>query len=841
MSSLSVRIPEGASPGESLTFPGRDGRTYTFAVPAGATPGMVILVNTPAHTLTRATTPPLRSWPAAPAAPAVPAAPSAPVAPEAPAAPAGATAAKTTNAATASAAAGIATQAPPLGSYSDSDEIAIRELLIQRCLEICRLHGAKSTYKVMSTILRGEFGEERFQRYKSLVEYHMKRNALSLQQQESKRQRALAKSVTGAAVGGGGAATINDNALLRIRSESKLELPRLVACLGGCGFWGSPDTKNLCNKCFSNLVQNDVKRITREQAVQDMLRKLGFSSVEDYMLDLAFARRFPGEVHGDELREELPGMRKWFNSARPITQFDKAPEKGTTACTYISGVTAMRALLRGEFAETPSAWADCILRGVVAFHAAARSDPRLKGHSHICEAMPYALEVLGCTPADAQRFVVRERVVLLYLDPVFEGSQPSEILGSVYADGVGKEGLVPTLRMALEESQALVITRPPETWAVTLEVDDEEAAAAAAAATAATAEAAGSGRSSRSSSGGTVRMRDSHRRAQLDFESVDAFLSWVAVDRAFFASVPSTGIDMNSVSVSWFIKNGRSGAPVTADVVISVDSASKGMSSAAASAATYRDDVSAALAAAAPTPPEAPVPPPVSPYLSQGLMQIMDRLFIATYSLACSRDMLHYHKCTHIINVAPSATEGEDKYGPSCPNAYPAEFQYCNIPIEDPMGDDFPNNNDVAVLFVKKLETVAEYLKTTLAIDPPACVLMHSNDADKSVLPSLIIAFLVIHHQYTLSAAYTVVEPYAPDVSPSFAAFQALVAIEEKARGGATSMSIDERSTDIIMGKITDMGFEGVDRGEVLASVQKDGPRAAQQRLLNECLGGGPG
>lgn len=756
-SSISVRIPAGVVPGERITFT-RNGQEYAFLAPAGATPGTVILVNTPVST-PPVSTPPLQALPLQALPHRL--------------APADAESASASMAKAGS-------NAPPLGSYSDSDEIAIRELLIQRCLEVCRLHGNKSNYKDMSTVIRGEFGEKRFQRYKSLVEYHMKRHALSLQQKESKRLRESTPR----------------------GSESKLELPRLVACLGGCGFWGNPDTKNLCNKCFSNLVQKDVKHITREQAVQDMLRKLGFSSLEDYMVDLAFARRFPGEAQGDELRQELPGMRKWFNSSRPITQFDKAPEKGTTACTYISGVTALRALLRDEFAVTPSAWADCILRGVVAFHAAARTDPRLKGHSHICEAMPYVLEVLGCTTADAQRFTVRERVVLLYLDPVFEGSQPSDILGPAYADGVGKEGLVPTLRMALEQSQALVITRPPETWAVTRELDENEMNA-------------GSGGS------GTVRMRDSHRRAQLDFDSVDDFLSWVAIDRAFFASVPSTGIDMNSVSVSWFVEQGSPDA---------------------AAFASGSPDI-APLAPATKGSEAMPVPPTISSFQSQGLMKIMDRLFITSYSLACSRDMLLCHNFTHIINVSPSATEGEDLHGPSCPNAYPAEFRYCNIPIEDPLGEDFPAANEAALSFIKMLESVAEYLRATLASEPPVGVLVHSNDEDKSVVPALIMAFLIIHHQCTLSAAYALLEERMPDVCPSFAAFQALVAIEKNARGGKTSMSIDECSADIIMSKITDMGFDGVNRENVLASVKKYGPRIAQQRMLNECLGvdSGPG
>ena len=315
-----------------------------------------------------------------------------------------------------------------------------------------------------------------------------------------------------------------------------VELPRLVACLGGCGFWGNPATKNLCHSCFSTFLNDNAQKITREQAIQDMLEKLGFSSMEDYMFDLAFNLRFPERPRKDS----VAGVRQWTNTARPLTQFDKAPERGTTACTFVSGVTALRALLRNEFAEGPAEWADCILRGVVAFHAAAKTNPHLKGHSHICEAMPYIFEVLGCTPAVANSFSIKERIVVLNFDAAFEGSRPSDVLGSNYADGVGKEELVSTLQGALREGCALVITRPPETWAVTLERHEK---------------------TGNSRAGGTVRMRDSHRRMQFDFESVAAFTRWIAAESAYFAAVPSLGINMNSVSISWFCRGGRAVAP----------------------------------------------------------------------------------------------------------------------------------------------------------------------------------------------------------------------------------------------------------------------------------------
>jgi len=45
------------------------------------------------------------------------------------------------------------------------------------------------------------------------------------------------------------------------------------------------------------------------------------------------------------------------------------PQRGTSACTYISGVAALRCIFRGKCASA-AVWADSIMRGVQAFHNA---------------------------------------------------------------------------------------------------------------------------------------------------------------------------------------------------------------------------------------------------------------------------------------------------------------------------------------------------------------------------------------------------------------------------------------------------------------------------------------
>ena len=761
-----ILIPVGSTAGETLEFATKDGKRYQYTIPHGSTPGDLLNVivapaasggssrSTGATSLNSSTTQ--------------------------------ATSLNSSTTQASSMSSTLTTQiptlpsAPPFKSYSDADEIAIRELLVQRCLEIFRMQGKNVNYESVSKIVAKEFGHERFHRYKSLVEYHVKRHALQQHQEEFLHQQHRHDS----------GEALQNSIANQTESGAKIELPRLVACLGGCGFWGNPDKKNLCNRCFSNLVQNDLTQVTKAEAIQDMLLKLGFCSIDDYMLDLAFTRRFPTEVYDVAARHRLPGVHKWYNSARPITQFDKAPEKGTTACTYISGVTALRALFRNEFAKTPSEWADCILRGVIAFHSAARCDPRLKGHSHISEAMPYALEVLGCTPSDAQRYKVHEQIVLLYLDPIFEGSQPSEILGPAYADSVGKEGLVLTLRKAFQECQALVITRPPETWAVTLEIEKlptEQAQADCSGAPT-----------------GIVRLRDSHRRAQLDFESLGAFLSWVTADRAFFAAVPSTGIDMNSVSISWFVSKSNSST-------VSCDNQAQ-------------TPLNLHVAAPFTSPRHALVKG------AENVIRIIDRLFISDYDQARSMEILRHYSISHILNTSPLGSDGS----PTCPNANGERLTYYNFPLDDRFIAGLSNatiNTDLVALF----RNVAATIQSVLSSSSSSNLLIHAGNCDTSVAPACALAFLLIHQHCTLLDAYTMIEQKKPNMSVGYTAFKALVQLEKSIQGAST-MSLDDRGADMIIKEIESMGFKDIDRGRIVELVKNHGLQEAQSRALDECL-----
>lgn len=59
------------------------------------------------------------------------------------------------------------------------------------------------------------------------------------------------------------------------------------------------------------------------------------------------------------------------------------PQRGLSACTYIAAVAALRLVIRGEIPDSAN-WADCINRGVQAFHEARVSAPRPWSNNLIC-------------------------------------------------------------------------------------------------------------------------------------------------------------------------------------------------------------------------------------------------------------------------------------------------------------------------------------------------------------------------------------------------------------------------------------------------------------------------
>ena len=138
------------------------------------------------------------------------------------------------------------------------DENVIKELIIQRCMELCRDQEEVNHHRIKDVIC-SEFGEQRFEKYKSLVEYFINKSILTEKTKQQKLSESKCSTTTTAAT------TVRSRKLSEYNGGVPIELPRLVACVAGCGFWGTPATKNLCNKCYSTLVKEDFHHITKEE------------------------------------------------------------------------------------------------------------------------------------------------------------------------------------------------------------------------------------------------------------------------------------------------------------------------------------------------------------------------------------------------------------------------------------------------------------------------------------------------------------------------------------------------------------------------------------------------
>ena len=138
------------------------------------------------------------------------------------------------------------------------DENVIKELIIQRCMELCRDQEEVNHHRIKDVIC-SEFGEQRYEKYKSLVEYFINKSILAEKTKQQKLSESKCSTTTTTAT------ATRSRKLSEYNGGVPIELPRLVACVAGCGFWGTPATKNLCNKCYSTLVKEDFHHITKEE------------------------------------------------------------------------------------------------------------------------------------------------------------------------------------------------------------------------------------------------------------------------------------------------------------------------------------------------------------------------------------------------------------------------------------------------------------------------------------------------------------------------------------------------------------------------------------------------
>eukprot|EP00730_Choanoeca_flexa_P019641 TRINITY_DN9602_c0_g1_i8.p1 TRINITY_DN9602_c0_g1~~TRINITY_DN9602_c0_g1_i8.p1 ORF type:complete len:217 (+),score=48.61 TRINITY_DN9602_c0_g1_i8:77-727(+) len=182
----------------------------------------------------------------------------------------------------------------------------------------------------------------------------------------------------------------------------------------------------LCSKCFRQL-ETSAQQIPESRVVEHLLRQAGYKSMDHARKTLLFRELYPDVSSGSEA-ENLPGVTTWLTTIHPVTQFDKVPQRGASACTFIAAVTVVRFAMRTEW-PTQEIWADSIGRGVQAYHnaKAAKSDE----HADIDEALPFVMPTLGLN-IDTTGLLTHTTVVTLI--------KPTDISEADFLAMIGEQG-----------------------------------------------------------------------------------------------------------------------------------------------------------------------------------------------------------------------------------------------------------------------------------------------------------------------------------------------------------------------------------------------------------------
>jgi hypothetical protein len=298
-----------------------------------------------------------------------------------------------------------------------------------------------------------------------------------------------------------------------------ISLPKLVKCRSkfNCGLWGRDDMQGLCTKCYYEY-DSRLTNSTKQDVINWLLEKQGLKNLNDACV--AYAREL---VYAKEERvdpKKIPGVLTWKTIYTPKTQYDVFPEKGHSACTYISGCAVLMALLAKDEPDA-EVWSSCIKYGVKAFHSAREVDVSLAGNVCLSEILGYLLVTMDVDTKHADFIHYNDTYCLLSSNNL-DVMQKKSLLaaGTLFSILELNEYFKKVLA---KDWSGVVITRPPETWSVVRGAH------------------------------GQIYLRDSHRLLQYDFNSLETFVKFVEVDNGYFVPMPGFGVGGNQISLTEII------------------------------------------------------------------------------------------------------------------------------------------------------------------------------------------------------------------------------------------------------------------------------------------------
>lgn len=514
-----------------------------------------------------------------------------------------------------------------------------------------------------------------------------------------------------------------------------------------------------------------LEKISSEEALKWLLKEVGLKNIAEVKEQMVWeslgggSNKKANRIAGSE---EFKGIGAWKTFQRPLTQYDAVPERGTLACTYISGCVALMAVAQ-EKEPDGYIWAKCIRKGAECFNVAKKHNIQFSGVVNLSEILGYVMSSLEFSAEVANLVTLKETVALLSTDGIDDAA-----LMNIRASGTHSVFGSSELEMYFNKVlslpfTAVVITRQHETWSV-MRVNDR------------------------------VFLRDSHRRMQYDFISLEAFLSWLRVDQSYFIPMPALGAGSNELSLTEVLFN--------VATVLSQDS--EDFVEVSSKKTDEEEFVVVGKEKAA-----------LYDYCNTG------RLFLGDSVAGQSLGTLKSVGITHIINVSGVDKNGNPKFPNKLTNDYPTPSKYLHICVNE-------EKSPITLALYRQLG-VFDFIYRAWVSDPRHKVLIHGGSGDCGKTAPIAMAYMMRHLGVDLISLYVEVLKLDPQrkCAPNQQFYKELVQIEKKLHGKNSIFEHELIADTAIRGPLA--GFN-IDKEKVKSYVKRYKYDEAISLLVHEAL-----